>query len=121
VEGKRGQVPMTMELIIRFDYGSIMPWVRRAKDGIFAVAGPDTLRLHTPVKLRGQDFTTVAEFTVAAGQRVPFTLTWHPSHLKAPPARDAQHDLKETAAWWQDWSKRCRYDGPYREAVLRSL
>ena len=121
VEGKRGTVPMTMELVIRFDYGSIMPWVRRAKEGIVAVAGPDMLRFHTPVEVSGRDFTTVAEFSAAAGQQVPFSLTWHASHQKAPPPRHAARDLTETIAWWENWSGTCRYSGPYREAVMRSL
>src|SRR5689334_4596136 len=84
VEGKRGQVPMCTELVMRFDYGSIVPWVQRTADGLWAIAGPDSLRLRTPVPLRGENFTTVADFTVSAGQRVPFTLTWHSSHEPGP-------------------------------------
>ena len=71
---------MQMELTIRFDYGSIVPWVRRVDGGISAVGGPDSLLLRTPVPLRGEHFHTVAEFVVTDGQRVPFDLTWFPSH-----------------------------------------
>src|SRR5438270_3952389 len=70
VEGRRGTVPMKQELVMRFDYGSIVPWVRRTPDGIVAVAGPNTLRLHTPVPVRGPDISTVCGFLVAAGERV---------------------------------------------------
>jgi GH15 family glucan-1,4-alpha-glucosidase len=121
VEGKGGTVPMRSELVIRFDYGSIVPWVRRTDDGICAVAGPDTLRLRTPVPQRGEDLTTVAEFEVAAGQRVPFTLTWQHSYHDSPPADDPEDDLRQTLDWWREWSGRCTYDGPWRDAVLRSL
>ena len=89
VEGRRGRVPMRLELTIRLAYGSLIPWVRRADGGILAVGGPDALRLRTPVELRGEDFTTVADFTVSAGQRVPFTLTWFPSHRPEPAPMDA--------------------------------
>src|SRR5438132_10021131 len=84
VRGEGGQVPMHLELIIRFDYGSIVPWVRRTERGIRAVAGPNSLRLNTEVELRGQDLTTVADFTVAEGQEVPFVLRWYPSHEEPP-------------------------------------
>lgn len=83
VVGRRGQVRMRMQLIIRFDYGSIVPWVRRTDKGIRAVAGPDTLILHSGVDVRGENFRTEAEFTVSEGQRVPFVLMWHPSHEPA--------------------------------------
>src|SRR4051794_6152660 len=72
VEGRRGQVPMRLELIVRFDYGSIVPWVQRITGGLSAIAGPNALRLATPVEVRGENLTSVAEFTVPAGQRFPF-------------------------------------------------
>ena len=72
---------MAMELTIRFDYGSIVPWVRRIDRGIRATAGPETIRLTTEIELRGENFHTCADFTVRAGERIPFTLTWYPSHL----------------------------------------
>src|SRR5579885_2321338 len=89
VYGLRGRVPMHMQLVIRFDYGRIVPWVRRLEDGtLTAIAGPDALCLRTPVALRGQDFTTVARFTVGEGERVPFMLQWYPSHRPPPRAAD---------------------------------
>ena len=121
VVGRRGQVPMRMELIIRFDYGAIIPWVRRIKRGIRAVAGPDTLLFHTDVELRGENLKTVADFTVSEGQRVPFVLMWHPSHDSPPAQIDPEATLDQTERWWREWSSRCSYEGSWREAVLRSL
>jgi GH15 family glucan-1,4-alpha-glucosidase len=111
VEGRRGRVPMHMEFIIRFDYGSVVPWVQRIDGGISAIAGP----------LRGQDFTTVADFTVSAGERVPFVLCWHPSYEPPPEPPDAEQSLTETESWWREWSARCTHRGKYRDAVVRSL
>ena len=121
VVGRRGRVPMRMNLVIRFDYGSIVPWVRRVEGGISAVAGADSLLLYTDVPLRGENLTTVAEFTVSAGQHVPFVLLWHRFHEPRPACCDAQRRIEHTAQWWQTWSARCTYQGPWREAVLRSL
>ncbi len=121
VVGTRGRVQMRMELVIRFDYGAIIPWVRRVDGGIHAIAGPDRLLLRTPVELRGKDLTTVAEFTVAEGERVPFTLTWCRSHDPVPEARDVEESLRETTRWWEEWAARCSYEGPWRDAVVRSL
>jgi len=121
VEGKRGRVRMKMELAIRFDYGSIVPWVRRTEGGIHAVAGPNALLLQTPVDLRGRGLTTVADFTVSAGEEIPFVITWYPSHQKPPKACDPIKSVHATEDWWRKWSKRCRYEGPWRDAVVRSL
>jgi GH15 family glucan-1,4-alpha-glucosidase len=133
VEGRRGTVAMRMELIMRFDYGWIVPWVRRTHDGLVAVAGPEALSLHTPVELRGENFTTVSEFTVAEGQEVPFVLAWHRSHELPPIAHNkhavrgikcavkAQQALEETEQWWRKWSEGCKYRGEWRDEVLRSL
>jgi len=121
VEGLRGEVPMQMELIIRFDYGLIIPWVRQAHDGLEAIAGPDALILRTPIETRGKDMTTVAEFTVKEGERIPFVLTWFASHQEPPRAIHAEHALRDTEKFWNKWSGRCRYRGPWREAVMRSL
>ena len=121
VVGRLGSVPMRMELVIRFDYGSVVPWVQRSSDGIRATAGPDTLFLHTPVAVHGEDLRTVAEFTVAAGERVPFTLTWTPTYTPVPEALDPEHELEATQRWWEEWSGRCTYQGAWREEVLRSL
>jgi GH15 family glucan-1,4-alpha-glucosidase len=112
---------MKMELIIRFDYGSQVPWVQRIEGGISAIAGPDRLVLITPVPLHGEGLTTVAEFTVTAGQREPFTLLWHPSHEEMPNPIDPYWAVLGTERWWRDWSDRCAYRGEYRDAVIRSL
>lgn len=120
VEGKKGRVAMHLELVIRFDYGSIVPWVRRTAEGV-RVGGPDTLRLQTEVPLRGENLTTAADFTVSPGERVPFVLRWHPSHEPAPAHVDPEETLQHTERWWRAWSDRCTYEGPWRESVLRSL
>ena len=121
VVGRRGQVRMRMRLTIRFDYGSIVPWVRRTHKGIRAIAGPDTLVLQTNVDLRGEGLTTIAEFTVSEGERVPFVLLWHPSHELTPSIDDPQDTIVHTERWWREWSSRCTYEGPWRANVLRSL
>ena len=121
VAGKRGQVPMRMELKIRFAYGSSVPWVRAIEGGIEAIAGPEVLRLVTPVGTRGQDLATVAEFSISEGERVPFVLTWAPSHLPDPGHVEAERALAETETSWKQWSDRCTVQGPYRELVQRSL
>jgi GH15 family glucan-1,4-alpha-glucosidase len=119
--GRGGTVPMRLELVIRFDYGSVVPWVRRVDGGISAVGGPDSLVLRSRVPLRGENFHTVAEFTVAEGQRVPFDLTWFPSHQQPSRELDPEDALQSTHAWWAAWASRCTVSGPWREAVLRSL
>ena len=122
VEGIAGSVKMRMELVIRFDYGSVVPWVQRLNDGrLTAIAGPDALCLQTPVDHHGEGFTTVAEFVVARGERVPFVLTWYPSHTSPPEASDPLRAVDETEAWWTEWCGRCAYDGQWTEAVERSL
>jgi len=110
-----------MELSIRFDYGAVVPWVRHAQRGIWAIAGPDALYLRTDVETHGENFHTVAEFTVSEGEEVPFTLSWYPSHKPEPPEKDAAESVAETSAWWRAWSDRCTYDGDWRDAVLRSF
>ena len=121
VEGVRGEVRMRMDLSVRFDYGSISPWIRRIDGLLSAVGGPDSLSLQTPVEARSEQLSMVAEFTVTAGARIPFTLIWSPSHLPMPAPVDAQRALGDTEAWWSEWSERCTYKGPYREQVIRSL
>ena len=121
VEGRRGQVAMRTELIIRFEYGARVPWVRRIDGGLTAVAGPDALRLTTPIELRGENLTTVGEFTVGRGERVPFILAWHPSFRELPRDRDPDTELDATERWWREWSGRCSYQDEWREAVVRSL
>ena len=121
VEGLHGRVPMRSELIIRFDYGRTIPWVRRVDDTQVAVAGPDALCLRTPAKLHGENLTTVSEFVVEPGQRVPFVLTWFPSHQPPPPPVDAEVALAEAETYWLDWAAVCRHHGDYREEIHRSL
>jgi GH15 family glucan-1,4-alpha-glucosidase len=121
VEGLEGEVCMRMELFIRFDYGSIVPWVRKRNGCLEAIAGPDALVLRTPVAHRGENLHTVADFTVKAGERVPFVLTWFPSHLPQPPAIDSERALTDTEQFWHEWAGRCTYQGEWRNEVLRSL
>jgi GH15 family glucan-1,4-alpha-glucosidase len=112
---------MRMRLVLRPDYGSIIPWVRRTENGICAVAGPDTLTLQSDVNLRNENFKTEAEFTISAGQRLHFVLIWHPSHESDSVTADAETLLVQTEQWWREWSGRCTYQGPYRDSVVRSL
>src|SRR5690348_1875496 len=121
VEGIRGHVPMRMHLTIRFDYGQIIPWVRNIDGALAAVAGPDALVLRTPVETRGVGHSTVAEFTVRRGQRVPFSLAWYPSQLHLPRPRNATWSLNLTEKWWHSWAKKWTYDGEWPEAVQRSM
>jgi GH15 family glucan-1,4-alpha-glucosidase len=121
IEGVRGEVRMEMELIIRFEYGHVIPWVRKAHDGLEAIAGPDGLILRTAVETQGKDLTTVAEFTVKKGERTPFVLTWFESHEEPPRPINPEHALRDTEKFWGDWAGRCQYSGPWKEAVMRSL
>jgi GH15 family glucan-1,4-alpha-glucosidase len=121
VEGLAGRVAMRMQLVVRFEYGSIVPWVSHRRRLFSAVAGPDALTLRSPTETRGEDLTTVAEFAVAAGESVPFVLTWHDSYARAPRAIDPHRAVAETEAWWREWSSRCSYEGEWRDAVERSL
>jgi len=123
VRGRRGRIAMRMELVLRFDYGSIVPWVRRRDGVLFAIAGPDAVELHTPVAVRGRDLRSVAEFTVAAGEEVPFTMRWYPSHTRVPPPGDAAAAVEKTERYWEQWASRCTCacDPRWRGALLRSL
>ncbi len=121
VEGLHGEVAMRMELIIRFDYGSIVPWVQRCNDVLRATAGPDTLELRAGVPVRGVDMTTVADFSVAEGQRIPFVLNYRNSHKPEQKAIDPERVLRSTQRRWRTWSGRCTTHGPWREEVIRSL
>jgi GH15 family glucan-1,4-alpha-glucosidase len=121
VEGVRGEVRMKMELIVRFDYGSIVPWVRKIDGVLRLIGGPDALSLWSPVPIRGADLTTCAEFTIREGDRVPFLLVWHRSHEAAPPPIEPLDALRETQKWWESWAARCSHGGPWHEDVVRSL
>ncbi|MEU9091458.1 glycoside hydrolase family 15 protein [Streptomyces sp. NPDC087901] len=123
VEGVSGTVDMASVIRLRFDFGSVVPWMRRSDGHRVAVAGPDSawLRSEPPVKTWGQQFSTCSSFSVSAGERVAFVLTWHPSHSPRPDLVDPYEALENTLSDWADWSARCKYEGPYREAVIRSL
>jgi GH15 family glucan-1,4-alpha-glucosidase len=120
VEGVRGSVPMRLDLTLRADYGEVVPWVRRTNDGLTAIAGPDLWRLRSPVPLANEHFATRAEFTINETQRLAFDLTWSPSHKEEPPALDCDLALEDTEQFWREWSGRCAYEGPWRDAVVRS-
>ncbi len=113
VVGKRGTVRMQMELVLRFDYGFSVPWVSRLQqeNGVKAIVGPDAVVLRTPVELQGENMRTVAEFSVSAGERVPFSLAYAASHLRLPPARDPYTALARTGNHWLEWSSRSTVEG----------
>jgi GH15 family glucan-1,4-alpha-glucosidase len=122
VEGIDGQVAMRSELIVRFDYGQIVPWVRHIGDARFATAGPDALSFRTPVEVRGENLTSVSEFTIGPGERVPFVLTWFPSHEPPPEPVDAEAALADTESYWREWAASRGPDGEeYYEAIQQSL
>ncbi|HEV2976647.1 MAG TPA: glycoside hydrolase family 15 protein [Casimicrobiaceae bacterium] len=121
VEGVRGRVPMRMELIIRCGYGVVVPWVRRVGNGLLATAGPDSFELRAGVETKGKGFTTIAEFTVRRGQRIPFVVTYFPSHQAQPLPIDADAAIAATELAWRKWSARCTYQGRWPDAVKRSL
>ena len=121
VQGLSGSVPMRMELSVRPDYASIVPWVEPAPDGIMATAGPDGFRLTTALQLDIESGDVRAEFVAMEGTRERLVLTWHLSYEETPPVEDADSALARTQAWWREWSERCTYDGPYRDEVLTSL
>jgi GH15 family glucan-1,4-alpha-glucosidase len=121
VQGLSGTVALRMELVVRFDYGSIVPWVRRSGDLLLITAGPDTLELASSVALEGENMRTVAEFSVRKGKRESFVLNYRPSYFATRPGIEAGKSLKNTAAHWHSWSSRCRYKGRWRDSVQRSL
>jgi GH15 family glucan-1,4-alpha-glucosidase len=121
VEGVAGTVDMRMELVLRFDYGSVVPWVRSLDGGLLAVAGPDAVTLRTPAALEGRNLRTFAELPVRAGERVPFVLTWFPSHCDPPEPVDAERALEDTLEYWNGWASACTLEGRWREPVVRSL
>ena len=122
VRGLRGRVDMRSEFILRFDYGNVVPWVERLPEaGLTAIGGPERVVLRTPAPLRGEDLKTVGEFTVDAGETIPFVLSYGPSHLPLPPPVDPARALNDTEMFWRRWSDRCASAGPWTEVVKRSL
>jgi GH15 family glucan-1,4-alpha-glucosidase len=121
VEGIAGTVEMRTELILRFDYGRLVPWVRRVGSDLLAVVGPDEVLIRTDVELHGENLTTVGNFTVTAGQRVPFVMSWHPSHLPPHAPAIPEAALARTLATWRRWCDRLKYAGDWRTEVQHSL
>jgi GH15 family glucan-1,4-alpha-glucosidase len=130
VEGLRGKMAIDLELVLRFDYGALVPWVRKRHNGevkgITAICGPDTVCIHTHAPLRGENFRTLSNFEVREGDRVPFVLAWHPSHEHLPAEceavfKDPCGTLEKSAAYWKNWSARSTYQGEWKEAVERSI
>ncbi|HZT84951.1 MAG TPA: glycoside hydrolase family 15 protein [Gaiellaceae bacterium] len=126
VEGVKGRVRFRSELTIRFDYGRIVPWVRKRtheEDTRVAIAGPDALCFRTPAPTRGEELNTISEFSVDEGERVPFVLTWFPSHEDTPEAIDPEQALAETESYWRWWSESCPIELPpdWAALVRRSL
>jgi GH15 family glucan-1,4-alpha-glucosidase len=111
---------MGFDITFRFDYGHVVPWVRHRNGLLTAIAGSDALALRTPVALQGKGKTTVAEFTVSAGETVASVLTWYPSHGQPPPARNCQRELETVVSWWRDWSGHCKTTGEWRDITVRS-
>jgi GH15 family glucan-1,4-alpha-glucosidase len=121
VECVAGEVEVDFDLVIRFDYGQAVPWVRRTDDQLLAIAGPDALCLRGDLDVHGEDLATVGRWRLRAGDRRSFVCTWYPSNEPPPRPIDCQVELPLAERWWLKWSGRCRYEGPYREAVLQSL
>jgi GH15 family glucan-1,4-alpha-glucosidase len=121
VEGLSGRVSLRMELIVRFDYGAIVPWVHRAGGILLFTAGPDTLELAASVAVEGENLKSVAEFSVSEGERESFVLNYRPSHLDTQPVIDPEQALEQTEGVWREWSGRCTYRGRWKDAVGRSL
>ncbi|MHB9862780.1 glycoside hydrolase family 15 protein [Streptomyces sp. YIM S03343] len=121
VEGISGRVPMRSALRMRFSYGRIVPWVHRQNGRTVAMAGPDSVWFDTGTETYGKALTTYADFTVAPGDRIAFTVSWQPSHKEPPPLPEPEQSLENTEEFWRDWVAQCTYHGPYREPVVRSL
>ena len=121
VEGLDGEVPMRSELVIRFDYGAIVPWVRRVDHARVAIAGPDALCYRAPVEVRGENMTTVSEFVLRPGERIPFVLTWFPSHHPVPDEIDPEQALDDTEDYWREWAATCKHVGDYHDEIHESL
>jgi GH15 family glucan-1,4-alpha-glucosidase len=123
VEGVSGRVLVRSDLLLRFDYGALEPWVRTVDGEIGAISGPDAVWLATPAPAvqAPEESRIVAEFQVGAGERVPFVLTHAPSYQPRPSRVDAERALRDTESFWADWMARCTYEGRWDDAVRRSL
>jgi GH15 family glucan-1,4-alpha-glucosidase len=121
IQCTRGTVDMRMDLTMRFDYGSVVPWVRRAGRLLAAIAGPDALSMWGSVDFRGEDLATVADFTMSQGETEYFQLTWYPSHQEAPRPANVPYCVEDTEMWWQEWAAGCTFHGQWRDSVVRSL
>jgi GH15 family glucan-1,4-alpha-glucosidase len=121
VKGITGHVSLRLELELRFDYGSRVPWVRRRNGTVTAVAGTDAVALHFSTPCHGERLSTVSEFDVSAGEQRCFSMIWYPSHQDPPKPVDCLAELQHTERWWQEWSSHCTYQGPWRDEVLSSL
>jgi GH15 family glucan-1,4-alpha-glucosidase len=121
VQGVRGRVTMQLDLVVRYDYGQVVPWLHRSETRMHAIAGPDALVLASTVPIKATDGSMQTEFALDAGQRAAFALTWHPSYEPAPPSPDPDRALHETYEWWRRWAAKARVQGPHRDAVMRSL
>jgi len=122
VRGRRGRLAMRTELVLRFDYGSLVPWVTRLDDGTLrAIKGPDMVVLRTPIALRGEKLRTIGDFEIAAGQTIPFVLTYGPSHLPPPPPIDPNRAHSDTEAFWRGWASRARPTRQWSDSIARSL
>jgi GH15 family glucan-1,4-alpha-glucosidase len=122
VRGRRGRVAMRSEILLRFNYGSSIPWVTRIDEhAVRAIAGPDMVMIRSSVPLRGEGFATVSDFSVGEDEVACFTMTYGPSHRAPPPSVDAQKALADTEAFWNAWAARCSYRGDAPDAVMRSL
>jgi GH15 family glucan-1,4-alpha-glucosidase len=122
VRGEKGSVPMHGQLVLRFGYGAVVPWVTRLdKHTISGVAGPDSVVLRSNVKLHGENMRTVGDFTVSAGETASFVLTYASSHDEPPDASDPEADLEAVEQGWKQWTARNKLKGPWDEAVTRSL
>jgi GH15 family glucan-1,4-alpha-glucosidase len=121
VEGVDGSVPMRSDLLIRYDFGHIVPWIRRVDHGRVVTAGPNALQFRAPVNMREEDTATISEFALEQGERVPFLLTWFPSHEVLPEPPDADQALSETESYWLDWAGSCTHTGDYHDEIHESL
>ena len=121
VDGITGHVSMRMDLVVRFDYGWVVPWMTQQGDHLHGIAGPDLICLVAPVETEGENFATFANFTVGPNERVPFVFSWHPQFGGGSCGINADQAIKDTTDWWSKWSGQCTYEGRHRDIVIRSL